>query len=176
MSKSKKAEYRRLPVLRFLYAGRLPGCALSALLGFLSCFGNFLFGKREVKLPDEVIVDVHLLGLDTIWPDYLFMYHYFLNQFVEDVGRQLCNAGIFPDEGQELFDIFVDLIALCNLCCQLLPLPLEGGDILKGCCAPAGACGREQPVNAGCRERFLRCGRRQSRQMPTANHLEKTRR
>ena len=27
------------------------------LLGVLSCFGNFLFGKREVKLPDEVIVD-----------------------------------------------------------------------------------------------------------------------
>lgn len=129
-----------------------------------------------VDAADEFVVDVHLLGLDTIWPDYLFMYHYFLNQFVEDVGRQLCNAGIFPDEGQELFDIFVDLIALCNLCCQLLPLPLEGGDILKGCCAPAGACGREQPVNAGCRERFLRCGRRQSRQMPTANHLEKTRR
>lgn len=25
------------------------------LLGFPSCFGNFLFGKREVKLPDEVI-------------------------------------------------------------------------------------------------------------------------
>ena len=54
------------------------------------------------------------------------MYHYFLNQFVEDVGRQLCNAGIFPDEGQELFDIFVDLITLRNLCCQLLPLSLEG--------------------------------------------------
>ena len=31
------------------------------LLGFLSCFGNFIFRKREVKLPDEVIVDVHLL-------------------------------------------------------------------------------------------------------------------
>ena len=65
-----------------------------------------------VDAADEFIVDVHLLGLNTIRPDYLFMYHYFLNQFVEDVGRQLCNAGIFPDEGQELFDIFVDLITL----------------------------------------------------------------
>ena len=65
-----------------------------------------------VDAADEFVVDVHLLGLDTIWPNYLFMYHYFLNQFVEDVGRQFCNAGIFPDEGQELFDIFVDLIAL----------------------------------------------------------------
>ena len=52
-----------------------------------------------VDAADEFVVDVHLLGLDTIWPDYLFMYHYFLNQFVEDVGRQLCDAGIFPDEG-----------------------------------------------------------------------------
>ena len=65
-----------------------------------------------VDAADEFIVDVHLLGLDTIRPDYLFMYHDPLNQFVKDVGRQLCNAGIFPDEGQELFDIFVDLIAL----------------------------------------------------------------
>lgn len=47
-----------------------------------------------VDAADEFVVDVHLLGLDTICPDYLFMYHYFLNQFVEDVGRQLCNAGI----------------------------------------------------------------------------------
>ena len=52
-----------------------------------------------VDAADEFVVDVYLLGLDTIWPDCLFMYHYFLNQFVEDVGRQLCNAGIFPDEG-----------------------------------------------------------------------------
>ena len=80
-----------------------------------------------VDAADEFVVDVHLLGLDTIWPDYLFMYHDPLNQLVEDVGRQFCNAGIFPDEGQELFDIFVDLITLRNLCCQLLPLSLEGG-------------------------------------------------
>jgi len=30
-------------------------------LGFPLCFDNFLFGKWEVKLSDEVIVDVHLL-------------------------------------------------------------------------------------------------------------------
>ena len=65
-----------------------------------------------VDAADEFVVDVHLLGLDTIRPDYLFMYHDPLDQFVEDVGRQLCNAGIFPDERQELFDIFVDLITL----------------------------------------------------------------
>ena len=34
---------------------------LRFLLGFPSCFGNFLFGKWEVKLPDEVIINVHLL-------------------------------------------------------------------------------------------------------------------
>ena len=28
---------------------------------FLSCFGNFLFGKRQIKLSDEVIVNVYLL-------------------------------------------------------------------------------------------------------------------
>ena len=65
-----------------------------------------------VDAADEFIVDVHLLGLNTIRPDCLFMYHDPLDQFVKDVGRQLCNAGIFPDEGQELFDIFVDLITL----------------------------------------------------------------
>ena len=68
-----------------------------------------------------------MLGLDTIRPNYLFMYHDPLDQFVKDVGRQLSDAGVFPDEGQELFDILVDLITLRNLCCQLLPLPLEGG-------------------------------------------------
>ena len=65
-----------------------------------------------VDAADEFIVDVHLLGLYTIRPDYLFMYHDPLDQLVEDVGRQFCNAGIFSNEGQELFDIFVDLIAL----------------------------------------------------------------
>lgn len=80
-----------------------------------------------VDAADEFVVDVHLLGLNTIRPDCLFMYHDPLDQLVEDVGRQLSDAGIFPDEGQELFDIFVDLIALRNLCCQLLSLPLEGG-------------------------------------------------
>lgn len=65
-----------------------------------------------VDAADEFIVDVHLLGLNTIRPDCLFMYHDPLDQFVKDAGRQLCNAGIFPDEWQELFDIFVDLITL----------------------------------------------------------------
>lgn len=37
-----------------------------------------------VDAADEFVVDVHLLGLDTIWPDYLFMYHDPLNQLVED--------------------------------------------------------------------------------------------
>mgnify|MGYP006999057486 FL=1 len=65
-----------------------------------------------VDATDEFVVDVHLLGLDTIWPDCLFMYHDPLDQFVKDAGSQFCNAGIFPDERQELFDIFVDLITL----------------------------------------------------------------
>ena len=65
-----------------------------------------------VDAADKFIVDVHLLGLNTIRPDCLFMYHDPFDQFAEDVGRQFCNAGMFPDEGQELFDIFVDLITL----------------------------------------------------------------
>lgn len=65
-----------------------------------------------VDAADEFIVDVHLLGLNTIRPDCLFMYHDPLDQLVEDVGSQFCNAGIFPDERQELFDIFIDLITL----------------------------------------------------------------
>ena len=65
-----------------------------------------------VDAADEFVVDVHLLGLNTIRPDCLFMYHDPLDQLVEDVGRQLSDAGIFPDEGQELFDIFVDLMLI----------------------------------------------------------------
>ena len=53
------------------------------------------------------------------------MYHDLLNQFVEDIGCQLCDAGIFPDEGQEPLDILVDLIALGDLRRQLLPLSLK---------------------------------------------------
>ena len=67
------------------------------LLGFLSCFGNFLFGKREVKLPDEVIVDVHLL-LSVRLLAYGFVNNDFINQFTRHLFRQLCGLLILLDE------------------------------------------------------------------------------
>ena len=62
-----------------------------------------------VDATDEFVVNIHLLGLDAVRPDCFFMYHDLLNQLVEDIGCQLCDAGIFPDEGQEPLDILVDL-------------------------------------------------------------------
>lgn len=69
------------------------------LLGFSSCFGNFLFGKWQVELSDEVIVDVHLLLPVPVW---LFAYGFvnndFINQFTRHLFRQLCGLLILLDE------------------------------------------------------------------------------
>ena len=67
------------------------------LLGFPSCFGNFLFGKWEVKLSDEVIVDVHLL-LSVGLLAYGFVNNDFINQLTRHLFRQLCGLLILLDE------------------------------------------------------------------------------
>lgn len=74
------------------------------LLGFLSCFGNFLFGKREVKLPDEVIVDVHLL-LSIGFLAYGFVNNDFINQLTRHLFRQLCGLLILLDEPDKPLDM-----------------------------------------------------------------------
>ena len=67
------------------------------LLGFPPCFGNFLFGKWKVKLPDEVIVDVHLL-LSVGLLAYGFVNNDFINQFARHLFYQLCGLLILLDE------------------------------------------------------------------------------
>ena len=63
----------------------------------MSCFGNFLFGKREVKLPDEVIVDVHLLLSVRLFA-YGFVNNDFINQLTRHLFCQLCGLLILLDE------------------------------------------------------------------------------
>ena len=74
------------------------------LLGFLSCFGNFLFGKREVKLPDEVIVDVHLL-LSVRLLACGFVNNDFVNQLTRHLFCQLCGLLILLDEPDKPSDM-----------------------------------------------------------------------
>ena len=76
-------------------------------------------GRRTKLALSQCVIGI------VVRPDCFFMYHDLLNQLVEDIGCQLCDAGIFPDEGQEPLDILVDLIALGDLRRQLLPLSLK---------------------------------------------------
>jgi predicted small integral membrane protein len=41
----------------------------------------------EIDTADEFVVDIHLLRFDTILPDFFFMYHDLLDQFIENMGR-----------------------------------------------------------------------------------------
>ena len=41
----------------------------------------------DIDTADEFVVDIHLLRFNAIFPDFFFMYHNFLNQLIENMGR-----------------------------------------------------------------------------------------
>ena len=94
------------------------------LLGFPSCFGNFLFGKREVKLPDEVIVDVHLL-LSVRLFSHSFVNNDFINQFTRHLFRQLCGLLILLDEPDKPLNMSRGRFCLLQLLLNFRYLALE---------------------------------------------------
>ena len=97
------------------------------LLGFPSCFGNFLFGKWEVKLSDEVIeviVDVHLL-LSVGLLAHGFVNNDFINQFTRHLFRQLCGLLILFDEPDKPSDMSRGRFGLLQLLLNFRYLALK---------------------------------------------------
>lgn len=94
------------------------------LLGFPSCFGNLLFGKWEVKLSDEVIVDVHLL-LSVGLLAHGFVNNDFINQFTRHLFRQLCGLLILFDEPDKPSDMSRGRFGLLQLLLNFRYLALK---------------------------------------------------
>ena len=94
------------------------------LLGFLSCFGNFLFGKWQVELSYEVIVDVHLL-LPVRLLAYGFVNNDFINQFTRHLFRQLCGLFILLDEPDKPSDMSRGRFGLLQLLLNFRYLALK---------------------------------------------------
>ena len=94
------------------------------LLGSASCFGNFLFGEWEVKLSDEVIVDVHLL-LSVRLFSHSFVNNDFINQLSRHLFRQLCGLLILFDEPDKPSDMSRGRFGLLQLLLNFRYLALK---------------------------------------------------
>lgn len=53
----------------------------------------------QADIPNELVVDIHLLGDGTVLADLLLVHYDLFDKLVEDVGVELLGVGILPDQG-----------------------------------------------------------------------------